>query len=490
MDVGTEKPVEQVRGAETILKKLKTALRHDGDFPARAQAVIKVKTMANDPNSSVNKMAEIILTEVSLGTRVLHLVNSAYFHGAKRITTISEAIMRVGMTALTDLFAGFVLMRKFIPLAKRGGIFADNIKKSLITSLVAAHLASSRNDVNAAERAYLAGSFFNLGHLLLSYYFPQVYETAAKRATARKHHVGQSISEILGIHPVDLNLAVIETLDIPQYYCDVVAQAHKPLPARKEGFENDFLPEMLATASGLAEAIIYSQSKTELKQQLERLATECLYSVDELVKLAIAVQDEFSQHCHVIEMTFLTLPDYLRGFTGTDQDTQKEDEAARLKNERFHKYFIEMKQAVIDGEPMSSVIAAAMETVVAGLEFDRAVLLMASSDKRTLQGQMSFGKKLPRDAKTIELNVTSPRVAQLPAVRAYLDGYIQEGGAPLVDNGDFSIAIPIGAGMSSLGVLYADKIRGLSKDPFEISEHTRASLNSILQLFDLALTKN
>jgi len=201
--------------ASPIIKKLEAALHEDGDFPVRTRVVTELRSLAANPNTSIDQITEIILHEPSLGTRILHLVNSSFYQRRAPIMTVSQAVVQIGMRGLTELCAGLVLMQRFIPSAQRGGIFADNLKKCILTSLLASALVGRLGSEEEAERGYLAGTFFSMGPLLLAYYFPQVYASASQRAEARRQSLTQSITETIGLSPVDLSIGIVKALAIP-----------------------------------------------------------------------------------------------------------------------------------------------------------------------------------------------------------------------------------------------------------------------------------
>src|SRR4051812_10945405 len=102
---------------DELLKRLRTALKKDGDFPASARIVNELKALTTDPKTTANQLAEVILREPSLGARVLHLVNSSFYRRSKPIMTVSQAVIQVGMKPLAELCAGLVLLQKFGPVA-------------------------------------------------------------------------------------------------------------------------------------------------------------------------------------------------------------------------------------------------------------------------------------------------------------------------------------------------------------------------------------
>ncbi len=468
-----------------IIGKLAQALGSDGDFPARTQAVLKVKTLVNNPNTPVEQIAEVILTEVSLGTRVLHLVNSAYYSSGREITTISEAIMRVGMHSLSDMFSGMVMMQKFIPVAKRGGSFADNIKKSVLTSLLAADFAEELQQPKMQEQAYLSGTFYNLGYLLLAYYFPQVYESAASRANMRGHSVNQSIAELLGIRSVDLCLSVIKTLKIPDMYVDVLVEAHKSFSGREASNEANGLADVVATAAALADIVIYSSDYSQLVDSLAELAELSHRPLQELEAVVHRLPDRFGKHCEVIDMNFLRLPEHLYSSNDDEDATSevgREDDPLR----QFHGSVREIKRAATDGEPISSILLIALEAVVEGLHFDRALLLLFNPKKTELQGKMSLGSKLPVDPRSVVIHVNAPDNDNLLPVRAVKDGTPQTLGDYIFRDSKEQVAIPIGFGKNIIGVIYAEILSNTEEKMLNFE--TGGALQTLTQSLQLALS--
>ena len=206
-----------------FLEKLKKALSRDGDFPASARVVSELREVISKPESTSNQVAEIILREPSLGTRVLHLVNSSFYRRAKPIMTVSQAVIQIGMRPLAELCSGLVLLQKFIPVARKGGPFAQCLKKTITTSLLTSSISSelSKKGIKESttlkdETGYLAGTFAEMGTLLLAYYFPKLYESARRRSEGKKQPIAQSIEELVGLSPIEISLEILEGVKAPR----------------------------------------------------------------------------------------------------------------------------------------------------------------------------------------------------------------------------------------------------------------------------------
>jgi HD-like signal output (HDOD) protein len=480
----------EAEGENPIVQKLKQALRSDGDFPVRARVITELRILSSKPNTSINTIADMILKEPALGTRVLHLVNSAFYQRSRPITTISQAVMHIGMRALSDLCAGLVLLQRFRPIAKRGGIFTDNLKKSILVSLISSHLAAESDSPEIAERGYLGGAFYGLGALLLAFYFPHVYDAAGKRAIARGHDINQSIGEMLGIRPLRLSQAILEALEIPDFYHQVLVDSYRPLEETNSKADGPCLGHAVAVAGQIADVVIDGKDADAIQEAIAALAPVSDYDEDQLQHLMQQLAEMFDQHCAMIDMSFLSLPEYIQNYGETEEAAEELDEFSNYDSrQNFTGYVDEIREAIANGEPISSIITTAMEALVYSLPFDRALLLMVNRGRSGLEGKMSLGASFDIDVKDFSKPLDS-RSSRDPVLAAFRQGTPNIFGAPLFqDNWPFA-AIPIGAPDRCMGVVYADKVSKAKDDEQPIDNKDQAALSVLADLLDKAALEN
>ena len=85
-----------------------------GDCPAMAQAIRKLHKLSRQDNFPTQDLAKVILTDPGLSTKVLRVVNSAFFPTrGDPVTTISRAVVLLGIDAVVDLASGLLLVEQF-----------------------------------------------------------------------------------------------------------------------------------------------------------------------------------------------------------------------------------------------------------------------------------------------------------------------------------------------------------------------------------------
>ncbi|MBW2054451.1 MAG: HDOD domain-containing protein, partial [Deltaproteobacteria bacterium] len=81
---------------ESIIKKI------DGLKPI-PQVASKVMSIAEDPESSMSDLSEVIIYDTAVTANLLKMVNSAYFGLPEKFDSVHQAIVYLGMSQVVDL---------------------------------------------------------------------------------------------------------------------------------------------------------------------------------------------------------------------------------------------------------------------------------------------------------------------------------------------------------------------------------------------------
>lgn len=482
--------------ADQFLEKLKSALSRDGDFPASAKIVNELKSLTSNPKTTANQITELILKEPSLGIRVLHLVNSTFYRRAKPIMTVSQAVVQIGMKPLADLCAGLVLLQKFVPAARSGGPFSNCLQKTLLSSLLSSSLTTEVNNASPStagknqESGYLAGSFSEIGTLLLAYYFPQIYENALKRSEVKKQDLSRSIHEFVGLTPTELSKEVLKSLDLPEYYSDILTASDsfdkgvnmRALPAERQEILQ--LSRAVNAAKSISNVLVFSRNKNDLDKVLGNLTKNLDLDNKIIGKVLGELPKIFQEHCSEIELHLPPLPEFVSTYS---EDPSKTAGAAQKEEEddEFSSFVEEIRQAVKNGEPTASVITTVMETLAWGLKFDRVLLLLVGPGRKSLIGRMLLGNVANFDPTKFERSLGGDASPHAPDVKAFREGHPVFTGDPIFEDGWPIAATPIGFGQRAIGVIYAERV---SSDSLELNAREQAAMGVLAELLDRSVS--
>jgi putative nucleotidyltransferase with HDIG domain len=131
----------------------------------------QVMTCLNDPNSSIQDVADVILRDQSMSVKILKLVNSAFYGFPKRIGTLSHAISILGFETVRGLVLGISILDTFrvreFDLVRFWG---HSIRTASLMSFLADRLCYPRRD-----EAFTVGLIHDVGKLVFMLKAPEAY---------------------------------------------------------------------------------------------------------------------------------------------------------------------------------------------------------------------------------------------------------------------------------------------------------------------------
>ncbi len=147
--------------AKEVLEKLQSGY----GLPSLSPVAIKLIELASNDASSAHDLAGLIEKDPSLAVRVLKLANSAFFKSTYPVTTVQQAIMRIGFHQLRVLALSLSLRETF-PMGKAGQInYEEFWRSSLYRGLLARSLAHQLKACDP-EEAFVAGLTLEIGFLI------------------------------------------------------------------------------------------------------------------------------------------------------------------------------------------------------------------------------------------------------------------------------------------------------------------------------------
>jgi HD-like signal output (HDOD) protein len=140
--------------------------------------VVKVLEICNNPKASANDLQRVIALDPVLTARVLKLINSAYYSVGRPISSLTRAIIMLGLNTVKNLALSFAVIEA-LTQKNAGSYFAvdEFWRHSLCVGVVAKHLAGIIGiPVADRETYFVAGLLHDLGKFPLIMTISDDYE--------------------------------------------------------------------------------------------------------------------------------------------------------------------------------------------------------------------------------------------------------------------------------------------------------------------------
>lgn len=185
------------------------ALLTVSDLPTLPIVALEVTALLDDPKSTPKQITAVMKADQALTSKVLRLVNSAYYSIPGGVSTVERAIAFLGYNTIFQLLIG-VSVLEFSRLGGSSGIDIREFWKHSLGVAVAGDIIAQRIRHPGSEEIFAAGLLHDLGKLALAKVartkFSKAVEQAKKEGiilrTAERHQglpphdlVGKTLAE-------------------------------------------------------------------------------------------------------------------------------------------------------------------------------------------------------------------------------------------------------------------------------------------------------
>lgn len=147
------------------------------EVPAMPNVIVRALNIVKDPEAGAKELAKIISCDQSLSTKVLTLVNSAYYGFSQQVTSISRAISLIGMSKAKNIILTVAMRPMLVGQGNK-----ELWKHSIMTAVGCEYLAKSFRVLDPDE-AFIIGFLHDLGKMVLTLKDSKLYDKV--RETAR-----------------------------------------------------------------------------------------------------------------------------------------------------------------------------------------------------------------------------------------------------------------------------------------------------------------
>ena len=233
------------------------------------EVTAKIIATVEDPRSSAQALHKIVAHDPALVTRVLKVVNSAFYGLPGQIGSIERAIVLLGLNAVKNIAVAASLGQLFRGAKLCEGFAAKDLWRHCVAVAVASRDLAKQMKLPMADEAFLAGMIHDIGLLVSLQLWPEQIRAVCERAKLAAG-AGPSFCELeremIGADHQQLGMALAEQWKFPRA-CQLVA-GHHHSPAIM-GDQNRLLVSLVYAADTICCQSKHGLNLTALHQRLD-----------------------------------------------------------------------------------------------------------------------------------------------------------------------------------------------------------------------------
>ena len=195
------------------------------NLPTLPNLMAKFSIMAKDPNTSMAKFADELSKDQTLTSKMLRLVNSAFYGFPGRIGTVTQALIILGIDAVKGLIVTSNVFDTLTPEAY------PLWRHSIMVSMACRNLALTLNIPDAkeiSEESAVAGLLHDIGHVIFFLEAPEEFRLVCDAARKKSQEIWKTERELLGFDHSEIGKWICEKWTLPSKLGVPIGFHHEP----------------------------------------------------------------------------------------------------------------------------------------------------------------------------------------------------------------------------------------------------------------------
>ena len=204
------------------------------------EVCIQVQALADSPHTTAADIGDVVSKDTALTTRLLKLVNSAYFSLPRKIDTVTRAVNMIGMRELRNLTMAASAAEVFSRIPGHLIDMAGFWQHSVYCALLARNFAQHCNVLHS-ERLFTAGLLHDVGRLLMLTKLPDEISQAEALRLDTDRDICLIERELVGFDHAEVGQVLLLHWNMPTNLCTSILYHHNPAQAHDAHLESAIL---------------------------------------------------------------------------------------------------------------------------------------------------------------------------------------------------------------------------------------------------------
>ncbi|MGN6725222.1 MAG: sensor domain-containing diguanylate cyclase [Tepidisphaeraceae bacterium] len=196
------------------------------NLPSLPTIAVQVLELAQKETVDIQEIARTISKDPALSAKILKTVNSSFYGRSQQVSSISQALVIMGLQSVKTLVLGFSLVSSLFKNKKNVGRF-DHVKywRHSIYHATAAKLVARKLGVPQQEEAFLIGLLADLGMLVMDTVIGDPYGQTLVNA-ASHDDVARIEQQVYSMTHAQISGVMLQSWKLPALLVTPVAQHH------------------------------------------------------------------------------------------------------------------------------------------------------------------------------------------------------------------------------------------------------------------------
>jgi HD-like signal output (HDOD) protein len=212
-----------------MMEKAQTLVGGVINLPTIPVITTRVASLLDNPDVELEEVAELILTDQVMATRVIKIVNSPLFKPMHEISSLKRALIFLGFHRIREIALTCSIIQAF---ESGEGVFDIRTfwQHSFGVGIVS-RIIAQRVRYPEVEKAYICGIVHDIGEVFLSIYLKKDFQKVVDMLKGTSHSFYDAEALWLNTTHCEIGTCLAKKWNFPLDYCEVIAHHHDPRKA-------------------------------------------------------------------------------------------------------------------------------------------------------------------------------------------------------------------------------------------------------------------
>ena len=197
-------------------------------MPPLPQSIAQILELTKSNKSSAQDLTKVCERDPKLTTNMLKLANSPYYGFSRKISTISHAIVCLGLDTVKSIALTSSTQEMLNNEVPAYALEEGMLWQHSICCATCARIIAKRIGFNESEEAYIAGLLLDIGKIMLSNFSEDQFVQIIEKAKNNRISFDRPEKEILGFDHSKIGGKIIEKWNLPSVLVETVKYHHRP----------------------------------------------------------------------------------------------------------------------------------------------------------------------------------------------------------------------------------------------------------------------
>ena len=258
---------------DEIEKRMKIEIREIG-IPPRPSILSQIEQETAKDEPDFIKLAAILSQDVGLAASLIKVANSPYFSFGKKVPTVQEALLVLGLKLVVQTVAGLALQQVFKHVPNMERFWDSSATNAQISSWLARQLG--KKWAIRPEDAYTFSLFRDCGIPVLLSPFPEYQSILAQANNERERAFTDVEDQAMGLNHTSVGADLAENWLLAEDTCLAIRHHHDARIFTEASVAMPERTKVLVAISHLAEHLMQQEAGRGQSCEWEKLGAACL----------------------------------------------------------------------------------------------------------------------------------------------------------------------------------------------------------------------